>query len=325
MIELTAPLTFIPTYQNVIWGGRRMEQWRSDLPAGTIGESWDIADHERGMSIVAAGPLAGASLHSLCREHGRELVGAGHDGGDFPLLVKLIDAREQLSVQVHPDDALAQSLGAGQRGKTECWLMVHDGGELFVGTRPGVTRSSFERSLDLGQVSEVLNRYQVKNGDFFFLEARTVHALGSGCLLYEVQQTCDITFRVHDWGRLGPDGKPRATHRSQSLDTISWGQLTHGPVQSPSREHPAGGMVRRLADCPYFSVEERRAQHTQGGGNGSCSIVVAISGHGRISTAGGETRLKPMHSVLIPAAAGAWSASAEAGQELRLLVSQPHG
>ena len=169
---LTAPLRFIPVYQQLVWGGRRMAAWRSDLPDGPIGESWDLADHPRGMSLVASGPLAGRSLHDLTSEYGSALVGGSFVGGDFPLLVKLIDARDRLSVQVHPDDALARSLGVGQRGKTECWLMLGNGGELFVGTRPGIDRAAFERALGEHRVADTLNRYITGDGDFFFLAAR---------------------------------------------------------------------------------------------------------------------------------------------------------
>jgi mannose-6-phosphate isomerase len=322
MLELRAPLAFSPVYQELVWGGRRMAAWREDLPAGRIGESWDIADHPRGMSVVSGGPWHGVSLRELMARAGRQLVGGSWSGGEFPLMVKLLDASDRLSVQVHPDDRLAASLGAGPRGKTECWLLLADGGELFVGTRPGTTRVAFEQALDAGRIESVLERHRACDGDFFFLPARTVHALGAGCLLYEVQQTCDITFRMHDWGRVGADGRPRALHREHSLATIDFA-AGGGPVQARTSEHPLGGSVRALADCPYFQVEERRAGHTQDGGGGRCAVVVCLSGHGRLATAGGEERLLPMRSLLVPAAAGPWSATADAGSALRLLVARP--
>ncbi len=323
MRELSLPLSFTPVYQSVMWGGRRMSAWRSDLPAGPIGESWDLSDHPRGMSAVAGGILAGTTLRELTARFGKSLIGGSWDGGDFPLLVKLIDANDRLSVQVHPDDELARSLGVGQRGKTECWLMIADGGELYVGTRPGVSRASFEHALREGRVASELNRYDAADGDFFFLSARTVHALGTGCLLYEVQQTCDVTFRVDDWGRVGLDGKPRPLHVAESLATIDYSARTTGPVRAPAVEHPAGGSVRRLADCQYFTVEERRAQRTSGGGNGSCSIVVCLGGTGTLGTAAGEIALAPMSTWLVPAEAGPWTATAAPLSGLRLLVTQP--
>lgn len=319
---LTAPLRFTPVYQNLIWGGRRMAAWRGDLPDGPVGESWDLADHPRGMSLVAQGPHTGCSLRELTSMYGPALVGDGFTGGDFPLMVKLIDANERLSVQVHPDDALARSLGVGQRGKTECWLMVGDGGELFVGTQPGTDRALFEKAVRERRVADTLNRFRTSDGDFFFLAARTVHAVGSGCLLYEVQQTCDVTFRVDDWGRVGLDGKPRPLHVSESLATIDFSASSNGPVQAAFVPHPQGGSVRYLADCAYFTVQERRATRTAGGGAGRCSIVICLSGSGHLTTAGGELTINAMQTLLVPAAAGPWIATAITS-ELHLLVAQP--
>ncbi len=328
---LALPLIFTPVYHNLVWGGRAMAQWRTDLPAGPIGESWDLADHQRGMSVVADGELRGASLQELTRRYGTQLVGDIWDGGEFPLLVKLIDANDRLSVQVHPDDLLARQLGIGNRGKTECWLMINDGGELFVGTQPGTTKESFEAARVAGAVSATLNRFIAKDGDFFFLSARTVHALGKGCLLYEVQQTCDTTFRVDDWGRVGLDGKPRPLHVAESLATIDFTASTHQPVDTREVIHPAGGTVRRLAECAYFTVEERRGHQLMGGGNGRCSIVTCLDGSGTLATAAGAVPLKPMQTCLVPATAGAWSAHVSRGEPtslksqlgLRLLVAQP--
>ncbi|HYE04757.1 MAG TPA: type I phosphomannose isomerase catalytic subunit [Planctomycetota bacterium] len=317
------PLRFRPTYMPIVWGGRRMAQWRADLPAGPIGESWDLADHQRGMSVVADGPLAGVSLRELTATRGGELVGGDFAGGDFPLMVKLIDANDRLSIQVHPDDALARQLGVGPRGKTECWLLVANGGELYVGLAPGVDRAGFERAIAEGRVASQLNRFDARDGDFYFLGARTVHALGRGCLLYEVQQTCDVTFRVDDWGRVGLDGKPRELHVAQSLATIDFTAPSAGPVAAREAVHPAGGSVRRLASCDHFTVEERHCRHTSGGGDGTCAIVIALAGAGRLGTAAGAVRLEPMTTWLVPAAAGAWSATADDLSALRLLVAQP--
>src|SRR5262245_51435658 len=221
-MDLRAPISFRPVYQTVVWGGRRMERWRTELPPGPVGESWVPADPQRGVRVVADGPLAGATLGELTVRFGADLVGAGFRGGPFPIMVKAIDASDRLSVQVHPDDAIAHRLGLGRNGKTECWLFLEDGGELFLGTKTGVDRAAFERALAEDRLAETLNRFEPRAGDFFFLEPRTVHALGAGCLLYEIQQTSDITFRAYDWGRKGLDGQPRALHVQESLDTIDF-------------------------------------------------------------------------------------------------------
>ena len=327
-VPLSAPLSFTPKYQVIVWGGRKMALYRDDLPDGPVGESWDLADQDRGMSVVRGGPLTGTTLRELTAARGKDLVGDKFQGGSFPLLVKLIDASERLSVQVHPDDQLAQKMGLGSNGKTECWFMVGDGGELFQGTRPGVDRAAFEAALAQGNVDETLNRFETQDGDFFFLEARTVHALGRNCLLYEVQQNSDITFRVWDWGRMGLDGKPRPLHVKESLETIDFSRSGFGSVQSPMQPNTAGGRSRALADCPYFRVQEHvldaegdifsfDAQRSA-----VCSIVTCLHGQGQIVTDGGSLSLSPMQTALVPAAAGTWKAIA-AVKDFKLLVASP--
>ncbi len=320
---MIGPLKFAPVYQSVVWGGRRMTQWRDDVPDGPIGESWDLADQPRGMSVVTTpGPHEGRTLAELMATHGAEIVGRGWDGGRFPLLVKLIDANARLSVQVHPDDRLAVDLGVGDRGKTECWLILGDGGELFQGTRPGVDRARFEAALADGAVEETLNRFETRDGEFYFLPARTVHALGRGCLLYEVQQSCDITFRVYDWGRVGLDGKPRQTHVAESLETIDF-SAPAGPVQAEPVAHPQSGTVRRLAECDYFEVDERAGRMCIGGDTARCSVVVCLDGEGTLTARGGRVELSPMQTVLVPACSGEWHAMSSTEAPLRLLVARP--
>ena len=318
---LLAPLAFRPVYQRVVWGGRRMVRWRRDLPEGPIGESWDLADHARGMSQVASGPLEGTTLGDLTQQRGRELVGDTFAGGDFPILIKLIDAEARLSVQVHPDDRIARELGVGVRGKTECWRVVGSGGELFQGTRPGVTRASFEAALRSGSLEGQLERFEPRDGDFFFIAARTVHALGAGCLLYEVQQTCDVTFRVWDWGRVGLNGKPRQTHVAESLATIDFEETGFGPVEAAWKDGPDGAQRRELAKCAYFEVEERRGRTISGGGRGSCSVVTCLGGEGQLETGQGSVPIAPMQTLLVPALAGTWSA--RGASDLQLLVARP--
>jgi mannose-6-phosphate isomerase len=313
---LLAPLQFRPTYQTIVWGGRRMATWRNDLPDGPIGESWDLADHPRGMSVVAVGPHLGKSLRELTELYGQALVGPSFQGGDFPLLVKMIDANDRLSIQVHPDDELAQKLGVGKRGKTECWYLLSTDGELFVGTRPGITKDSFDQARKSGTLAATLNRFVTKPGDFFFIPARTVHALGAGCLIYEIQQTCDTTFRVDDWGRLGFDGKPRPLHVNESLTAIDFNATT-----TPNHEYLSSNGTRPLAQCPYFTVSEQRGQSLHGNDT-HCTVVVCLSGTGTIRTAGGTVEISPMTTTLIPASAGKWTATA-IQDPLTLLCANP--
>lgn len=301
-----------------------MEQWGRVLPAGPIGEAWELADHERGMSVVAEGPFAGKRLRDIVSEAGQALVGKGFAGGEFPLMVKLIDATLRLSVQVHPDDALARKLGIDQHGKSECWFFLADGGEICQGLRPGVGRNDFERALAEHQVAATLNRFNARKGDVFFLPARTVHALGEGCLLYELQQTSDITFRVYDWDRLGLDGKPRSLHVTESMETIDFSRAGFGPhPPGPWRKIDSASEERQLVECPHFVLREQWVCGTLTQATDElCAVVTCLSGHGTLATPAGSVALAPLQTVLVPADAGAWRVDPADGA-VDLLVATP--
>ncbi|MGD0839019.1 MAG: type I phosphomannose isomerase catalytic subunit [Polyangia bacterium] len=322
-MEVRVPLVFAPVYQPLVWGGRRLTKWGRSLPPGPIGEAWELADHDRGMSVVAQGPLAGRRLRELVTSAGAALVGGGFAGGEFPLMVKLIDASLRLSVQVHPDAALARKLGVGGHGKSECWVFLEDGGEVYQGTRPGIDRQTFERALGECLVQDTLNRFTARKGDVFFLPARTVHALGEGCLLYEVQQTSDVTFRVYDWDRMGLDGKPRVLHVAECLETIDFSPREFGPQrQRPWQALGGLGRERELVSCPHFVVREqwiegRLAQSSQG----RCLVVTCLAGHGQLATPAGQVTLSPLATVLVPADAATWTVTAPV--PVNLLLATP--
>jgi mannose-6-phosphate isomerase len=321
---LRAPLLFQPVYKTLVWGGQRIAGLRAGVPAGPIGESWDLADHAEGMSLVSQGPLAGRTLAALVGAAPEELVGRGFGGGTFPLMVKLIDAAQVLSVQVHPDDRLARELGVGDNGKTECWRVLAGGGVIYQGTQPGVDRAAFEQALAAGTLESTLNRYDAEAGDFFFLDARTVHALGQGCLIYEIQQTSNVTFRVYDWGRVGLDGKPRPLHVDQSLATIDFSRDAFGPRRPTFVAHPRGGEWRVLADCAYFRLEERRGVGIAEPATDRCTVVITLEGAGTLASAGGQVTMAPMQTALVPAAAGAWTLTAQdPARPLLALVVEP--
>src|SRR5262245_6135901 len=203
------PLTFHPIFKERVWGGRNLERlFAKTLPPDVpIGESWEITDRPEGVSAIANGSLAGKDLRWLMEHHGKDLLGPPRAyTGRFPLLVKILDAQETLSVQVHPPADVARQFGG--ESKTEMWLIADaaPGAEIFVGLKRGVTRAEFERHLKTGTVAECLHRLSVKAGDAMFLPSGRLHAIGGGVVIFEIQQNSDTTYRVFDWNRMGLDG-----------------------------------------------------------------------------------------------------------------------
>lgn len=223
------PLTFYPIYKDKIWGGRLLERiLLRDLPAGLIGESWDVAAHEHGNSVVEQGPLAGKSLEQLVIAYGEALVGKKglSSGGRFPLLLKLIDANQDLSVQVHPDDLYVRKHSSEIWGKTEMWYIVHSdpGAWIIWGLRPGVTKEEFTQAIAQGgdAILACLNKVEVQPGELYPISAGLVHALGAGVVVAEIQQNSDTTYRVYDWDRLDDQGQSRELHVDHALATIDF-------------------------------------------------------------------------------------------------------
>ncbi len=220
------PFTFQPIFKDRIWGGRELERlYGKSLPAGkVIGEAWEITDRDGDSSVITNGPLAGKTLGWLMANHGVELLGTARPatGGNFPILCKILDAREKLSLQVHPPAAKAADLKG--EPKTEMWYIADagPGAELYVGLKPGVTRAEFEQKISDGTVSDCFHRIPVQAGDTMFLPSGRVHAIGDRLVIFEIQQNSDTTYRVFDWNRVGLDGKPRELHVAQSLASIDF-------------------------------------------------------------------------------------------------------
>lgn len=259
--HLLYPLRFNPILKRLVWGGTRLGTVLGK-PLGMgedYAESWEVADHRNDVSRVAEGPLAGTTLRTLLRERGPELLGPElGDLRQFPLLVKFLDAHQALSVQVHPNDETGRRL-VDDNGKTEAWIIIHaePGSLIYAGLRPGVSRESFAAALESGEVEALLHRFEPRAGDCVFIPAGTVHAIGAGTVLAEVQQMSDATFRVHDWGRVGPDDQPRPLHITQALESINF---EAGPIEpaSPPVEPVKGGIKEHLITCKHFSIERLR-------------------------------------------------------------------
>jgi len=248
MIE---PIVFEPLAMERVWGGRRFESLGKVLPHGVpVGELWEVVDREDAQSVVHRGQLRGLTLHELWQDRRREIFGsrhADHEAERFPLLVKLLDARERLSVQVHPPAHMAKILDG--EPKTEVWYFLDSlpAADIYAGLRHGVTREKFESLLRTGDVEQALHRISVHTGESIFIPSGRLHAIGAGNLIVEIQQNSDTTYRVFDWNRHGLDGKPRALHIEQSLASIDFEDFE---PQVKSAEDPL------VADCPLFRVEK---------------------------------------------------------------------
>jgi mannose-6-phosphate isomerase len=271
-----APLTFEPLFMERVWGGRRLaDRYAKPLPEGAvIGESWELVDRPEAQSVVATGDLAGQSLGELWRSPERTaLFGADAAGaGDrFPLLIKLLDCEQTLSVQVHPPAAVADGLGG--EPKTEMWIVLDadDGAHLFSGLRAGISRQAFEASLAAGEdVSAMLHRQDVQDGDVMFLPSGRVHAIGAGNLILEVQQNSDTTYRVFDFNRLGLDGQPRDLHVEPSLASIDWDDA------EPALVVPDG---ETLVHNEIFNVDRLTVDaDTAAAPEGRCAVFMAVNG-----------------------------------------------
>jgi mannose-6-phosphate isomerase len=245
------PLVFSPLFKELVWGGSKLgSQLRKSCdPALPIGESWELVDIVSDQSVVHEGPLAGASLNDLVRDHRDDLLGpVGLDGGRFPLLVKFIDAAKTLSVQVHPNEENAAKLGG--RAKNEVWfvLQADPDARLYVGLKEGVDGEILAKAIGDGSIEELLVAHRPKVGEMVHVCPGTFHAIGAGMLLAEVQQPSDTTYRAYDWGRVGLDGKPRQLHIEQALKCVDFDS------------RPA--MVRGDLDAGHFAV--RSVQLTAG-------------------------------------------------------------
>ena len=308
MAETLHPLRFEPIFKRLIWGGRRL----STVLGKPIGEgsdyaeSWEISDHRADVSRVAEGPLAGLTLRELVGTNAAELFGRAHGGrGQFPLLIKFIDAQQDLSVQVHPDDALGRAL-VDDNGKTETWVIVHaePGSRIYAGLREGVTREDMAAAIEAGTVEHLIHSFPAVAGDCILIPAGTVHAIGAGVVLAEVQQMSDATFRLHDWGRVGLDGKPRQLHLDESLKAIDY---EAGPVapMATTAEPVEGGTRERLSRSDYFALERLTLDGPGTVGDPDrFTIVLGLGGEAEVRSDSGSITIGLGQTLLLPASIG---------------------
>jgi mannose-6-phosphate isomerase len=290
-LNLTSPLAFQPIFMERIWGGRRLQSaFGKNLPLDKkIGESWEIVDRPEAQSIVREGPLRGKTLHELWTEHRSQIFGDLTESERFPLLVKLLDAQETLSLQVHPPEDKAMELGG--EPKTEFWYVAaaNPNAELFVGLKKLIAPDDFKRALERGTIADHVHAIPVKAGDAMFLPAGRLHAVGAGTLLVEIQQNSDTTYRVFDWNRTDDRGQPRQLHVEQALASIDFTDCTPGLVELKGEL-----LVRQqLFEIQKWNLDTRRFIAPMG----KFAIVFCLTGSVRCA----EIDLVPGEFCLIPA------------------------
>lgn len=296
------PIKFENLYFEKVWGGRDLSLFRDNLPEGNIGESWDVACHKNGTSVVANGEFKGKKLDQLIEEKGYELIGTKISKDWFPLLIKLINAKESLSVQVHPDDKYGKEV-EGDMGKTEVWYVVEafEGANLVVGTKEGCTKEQFKKAIETGNLEPYMNKINVKKGDVYFVKSGLIHAIGEGVIIAEIQQNSDTTYRVYDYGR------DRELHIEKALDVVDL---------SLKGEKSAGIKIEKdscnktyLCLCKDFSLEmyNVKTEVEEVSDEERFFVFTVVDGEGEIVYKDGVESLKNGDSVLIPASLGKYT------------------
>ena len=316
------PLTFDPVLKDYIWGGRNLEKLGRELPDGIIAESWDIAGHEDGTSVVNNGRFAGKLLTEVHQELGLDLIGSNcqwaQDRGKFPLLIKILDANRQLSVQVHPKDPYALEHEGNELGKTEMWVVMDakPDAKLQLGVKAGTTPEQFRQGIEDGNLEPYLHYVPVKAGDHVCVPAGTLHAIMDGIMIAEIQQNSNTTYRVYDWNRMGADGKPRPLHLDKALDVIDFDK-TEPSICPPEPISEENGIKRALLCQNEYFVTERVEMISGSTFSGNCNgrsleIWGVLSGSVTVN----DVDLTAVQFSLLPAALGEYKITAQADTTL---------
>jgi len=298
----------------MVWGGRRLgDVLGKALPtSANYGESWEVSDHPSHRSVVQGGAWSGRTLGELMQREATALLGPEQVGsgwpGPFPWLVKFLDACDWLSVQVHPDEGSVARLWPGEGSKTEAWFILdaNPNSRVYAGLLPGVDEKALRQALADGTVAECLHTFQPRPGDCLFLPAGTVHAVGGGVLMAEVQQTSDATFRLFDWDRVDGQGKRRALHIEEALACIDWNAGPVHPVRAlgypaVADTASAGAVRQRLVGCKYFELDYVRQDGPWMLGDGAMQVLVVLHGRGALHGAEGQQLIATGDTVLLPA------------------------
>lgn len=310
------PFLLEPEYKDYIWGGSRIPaRFMRDLPGGIYAESWEVSDRPEGPSTIVNGSLAGMKLPELLRSLGVPVAGRLARDGRFPLLMKIIDAAENLSVQVHPHDSNAHLTGG--EPKTEMWYVLEadEDARIYAGLKNGVTKDAFRQAIESNSLDQALNSFKAVKGDVYFIPGGRVHAIGSGCLLLELQQNSNTTYRVYDWGRVDSSGKSRPLHIEEAMRVINWND-TDSPLCKCVKKHAGDGYDEALLlDTQWFTLEkiDLRGSVTRETDGSGFRALFSESGSFSVRWDGGEVMCPMGRSCLIPAAIRNWTLSAQPG------------
>ena len=323
MKEALYPIKFEPILKEKIWGGQKLNTvLNKSSKASNVGESWEISDVEGDTSVVINGSLKGTSLKSLLENYKALLVGEKNYstfGNKFPLLIKFIDAKQDLSIQLHPNDTLAAKRH-NSFGKTEMWyvMQANQDANLIVGFNQSVTPKTYLKHLEEKSLTEILNFDTVKSGDTYFIEVGRVHAIGAGVLLAEIQQTSDITYRVYDWDRVDVNGNERELHNDLAIDAIDFNMDNDFRVSYEKQENQSNKMV----SCPYFTTSFLHVNKTISLENNKDSffIYLCVEGEVTIGLNNYSETIKKGETILIPAAIKSYQITSKNAHLLEVYV-----
>ncbi|MDF4222381.1 MULTISPECIES: type I phosphomannose isomerase catalytic subunit [Maribacter] len=299
------PLKFRPILKERLWGGTKLKEvFGKPIESDITGESWELSTVKGDISVVANGSLEGKSLQELIDSNAEELLGKSvveRFGKEFPILIKFIDAKQDLSIQLHPNDALAKERH-NSFGKTEMWYIMDadPNAELIVGFNKDVTKEEYAESVANDTLLDLLNYEQVKEGDTFFINTGKIHAIGAGVMLAEIQQTSDVTYRVFDFNRKDKEGNLRELHTELALDAVDYEKKDDFKVEYGHNKNEVNTMV----DCPYFKtnfIELTDNLDLDTAQRDSFTIFMCVGGETKISTAEGEVSIKSGETALLPA------------------------
>ncbi|TCK66797.1 mannose-6-phosphate isomerase type 1 [Winogradskyella wandonensis] len=323
MQEELYPLKFKPILKDKIWGGEKLSKYLNKPSKSTqVGESWEISDVDGDTSIVTNGPLKGQSLKTLLENYQSHLMGEKNYqrfGNKFPLLIKFIDAKQDLSIQLHPNDRLAAERH-DSFGKTEMWYVMQadEDSNLIVGFNQKVTPEKYLQHLEYKTLTEILNFDKVKKGDTYFIEVGRVHAIGAGVLLAEIQQTSDITYRVYDWDRVDSDGNSRELHNDLAIDAIDFNMKNDFRVTYNKTQNQSNAMV----NCQYFTTNYIKLDSELQKKNNfdSFIIYICVEGQMEIHTSSGKEIIKKGETMLLPASIKTYTINASKAELLEVYV-----